>query len=129
MADRLLLESDVIKTIDKWTDDNGQLKGDISCIMEECPSVLEVVKTGHKKTCEEDQDSHFKEMRAVLDKYDKAKGGDTFNNFVNEFVVAMYHEVATNQIYKALKVLNDPDIHFDAKVAYIKFLEESTKNN
>ena len=35
MANRLLLERDVIKTIDRHTNDNNKLDNDISCILEE----------------------------------------------------------------------------------------------
>ena len=35
MANRLLHESDVIRVIDKHTNDEGQLDNDISCILEE----------------------------------------------------------------------------------------------
>lgn len=43
VANRLLLESDVIRTVDKHTYDDNQLDKDISCILEEVNSVsLEV---------------------------------------------------------------------------------------
>ena len=43
VANRLLLESDVIRTVDKHTYDDNQLDNDISCILEEVNSVsLEV---------------------------------------------------------------------------------------
>ena len=43
MANRLLLESDVIRAVDKHTKDNNKLDNDISCILEEINSVsLEV---------------------------------------------------------------------------------------
>lgn len=35
MTNRLLLESEVIKTVDKHTNDENQLDNDISCILEE----------------------------------------------------------------------------------------------
>lgn len=35
MENRLLLESEVIKTVDKHTNDKNQLDNDISCILEE----------------------------------------------------------------------------------------------
>lgn len=35
MENRLLLESEVIKTVDKHTNDENQLDNDISCILEE----------------------------------------------------------------------------------------------
>ena len=38
MANRLLLESEVIKTVDKHTNDDSQLDDDISCILEELKS-------------------------------------------------------------------------------------------
>lgn len=40
MANRLLLESDVIKAVDKHTNDDDQLDNDISCILEEVNSVV-----------------------------------------------------------------------------------------
>lgn len=40
MANRLLLESEVIKTVDKHTNDENQLDNDISCILEEVNSVV-----------------------------------------------------------------------------------------
>ena len=40
MANRLLLESDVIKAVDKHTNDNDQLDNDISCILEEVNPVV-----------------------------------------------------------------------------------------
>ena len=40
MADRLLLESDVVRTVDKHTYDDNQLDNDISCILEEVNSVV-----------------------------------------------------------------------------------------
>lgn len=44
MADRLLHESDVIRVIDKHTNDGGQLDNDISCILEELyPISLQMV--------------------------------------------------------------------------------------
>jgi hypothetical protein len=44
MADRLLHESDVIRVIDKHTNDDGQLDNDISCILEELyPISLQMV--------------------------------------------------------------------------------------
>lgn len=39
MENRLLFESDVVKAIDKYTDDDGKLQDDISCILEEVPPV------------------------------------------------------------------------------------------
>ena len=38
MENRLLLESEVIKTVDKHTNDENQLDNDISCILEELKS-------------------------------------------------------------------------------------------
>ena len=40
MANRLLLESEVIKTVDKHTNDDNQLDNDISCILEEVNPVV-----------------------------------------------------------------------------------------
>lgn len=40
MADRLLLESDVIEVIDKHMDEYGDLDDDISCILEELKSPI-----------------------------------------------------------------------------------------
>lgn len=40
MADRLLHESDVIRVIDKHTNDDGQLDDDISCILEEVKTAI-----------------------------------------------------------------------------------------
>lgn len=46
MENRLLLESEVIKTVDKHTNDENQLDDDISCILEE---VNPVVLVGSKE--------------------------------------------------------------------------------
>lgn len=46
MANRLLLESEVIKVVDKNTNDESQLDNDISCILEE---VNPVVLVGSKE--------------------------------------------------------------------------------
>lgn len=46
MENRLLLESEVIKTVDKHTNDDNQLDNDISCILEE---VNPVVLVGSKE--------------------------------------------------------------------------------
>lgn len=46
MENRLLLESEVIKTVDKHTNDENQLDNDISCILEE---VNPVVLVGSKE--------------------------------------------------------------------------------
>lgn len=46
VANRLLLESDVIRTVDKHTYDDNQLDNDISCILEE---VNPVVLVGSKE--------------------------------------------------------------------------------
>jgi hypothetical protein len=44
MANRLLFEKDVIRVIDKHTNDDGQLDNDISCILEELyPISLQMV--------------------------------------------------------------------------------------
>lgn len=44
MANRLLFEKDVIRVIDKHTNDDGQLDNDISCILEELyPTSLQMV--------------------------------------------------------------------------------------
>ena len=40
MANRLLFESDVIKAVDKHTNDDSQLDDDISCILEEVNPVV-----------------------------------------------------------------------------------------
>ena len=40
MANRLLFEKDVIKAVDKHTNDDSQLDDDISCILEEVNPVL-----------------------------------------------------------------------------------------
>lgn len=40
MANRLLFESEVIKTLDKHTNDENQLDNDISCILEEVKSPI-----------------------------------------------------------------------------------------
>ena len=47
---RLLCEDDVIKTVDKHTNDDGSLDDDISCILEE---VKDVVIAGSKKAMKE----------------------------------------------------------------------------
>ena len=47
---RLLCEDDVIKAVDKHTNDNGMLDDDISCILEE---VKNVVIAGSKKAMKE----------------------------------------------------------------------------
>lgn len=46
MANRLLLESEVIKVVDKHTNDESQLDNDINCILEE---VNPVVLVGSKE--------------------------------------------------------------------------------
>ena len=46
MANRLLFEKDVIKAVDKHTNDDSQLDNDISCILEE---VNPVVLVGSKE--------------------------------------------------------------------------------
>ena len=46
MANRLLFEKDVIKAVDKHTNDDSQLDDDISCILEE---VNPVVLVGSKE--------------------------------------------------------------------------------
>ena len=40
MANRLLFEEDVIRAVDKHTNDNSQLDDDISCILEEVDPVV-----------------------------------------------------------------------------------------
>ena len=40
MANRLLLENDVIRAVDKHTNDESQLDNDISCILEEVNPVV-----------------------------------------------------------------------------------------
>ena len=40
MANRLLFEEDIIKAVDKHTNDNCQLDDDISCILEELKSPI-----------------------------------------------------------------------------------------
>ena len=40
MANRLLFESDVIRAVDKHTNDDNQLDDDISCILEELKSPI-----------------------------------------------------------------------------------------
>ena len=47
MANRLLFEKDVIKAVDKHTNDDSQLDDDISCILEE---VNPVVLVGSKES-------------------------------------------------------------------------------
>ena len=42
MANRLLFEKDVIRTVDKHTNDDSQLDNDISCILEEITSPIQV---------------------------------------------------------------------------------------
>ena len=42
MENRLLLDSEVIKTVDKHTNDKNQLDNDISCILEEITSPIKV---------------------------------------------------------------------------------------
>ena len=44
MANTLLFESDVIKAVDKHTNDESQLDNDISCIFEEVNPVVLVAK-------------------------------------------------------------------------------------
>ena len=46
MANRLLFEEDVIRAVDKHTNDENQLDNDISCILEE---VIPVVLVGSKE--------------------------------------------------------------------------------
>lgn len=46
MANRLLLENDVIRAVDKHTNDDSQLDDDVSCILEE---VNPVVLVGSKE--------------------------------------------------------------------------------
>ena len=55
MANRLLLERDVIRAIDKHTNDNNKLDNDISCILEEVgtatiklPPIMLPTKTENK---------------------------------------------------------------------------------
>ena len=42
MANRLLFENDVIKAVDRHTNDDSQLDDDISCILEEITSPIKV---------------------------------------------------------------------------------------
>ena len=42
MENRLLLESEVIKTVDKHTNDENRLDDDISCILEEITSSIQI---------------------------------------------------------------------------------------
>lgn len=59
MADRLLLESDVIEAIDKHMDEYGELDDDISCILEEITSPIQV---GSVKI----EDNQIQKQRRIL---------------------------------------------------------------
>lgn len=59
MADRLLLESDVIEAIDKHMDEYGELDDDINCILEEITSPIQV---GSVKI----EDNQIQKQRRIL---------------------------------------------------------------
>lgn len=51
---RLLREEDIIRAVDKHTNDDGNLDNDITCILEEVPDILddcEIKLEGNKGSC------------------------------------------------------------------------------
>lgn len=87
MANRLLFEKDVIKAVDKHTNDDSQLDDDISCILEE---VNPVVLVGSKEAI----DSLKVEIKPVQ----KQKRVELFEN---EDVV-LEQTVVTDIIYPSM---------------------------
>lgn len=61
MANRLLFESDVIRAIDKHTNNESQLDDDISCILEE------VLETGNKPVQKQKRVQLFENEDVVLE--------------------------------------------------------------
>ena len=75
MANRLLLEEDVIKVIDKHMDEYGELNDDISCILEELKSpilvgskeALDNLKTENKPVQKQKRVQLFENEDVVLE--------------------------------------------------------------
>ena len=74
MANRLLLERDVIRAIDKHTNDNNKLDNDISCILEEVgtatielPPIMLSTKTENKPVQKQRRVLLFENENVVLE--------------------------------------------------------------
>lgn len=75
MANRLLLEEDVIKVVDKHMDEYGELDDDISCILEELKSpilvgskeALDNLKTENKPVQKQKRVELFENKDVVLE--------------------------------------------------------------
>ena len=66
MENRLLLESEVIKTVDKHTNDENQLDNDISCILEELKSPIIVDLKGAMNNFKIENKPIQKQRRVLL---------------------------------------------------------------
>lgn len=66
MANRLLFESDVIKAVDKHTNDKSQLDNDISCILEEVKSPILIGSKDKLDNLKPENKSVQKQRRVLL---------------------------------------------------------------
>ena len=66
MANRLLLESDVIKAVDKHTNDENQLDNDISCILKELKSPVFVGSKDALNNLKVENEPMQKQRRVLL---------------------------------------------------------------
>ena len=66
MANRLLLESDVIKAVDKHTNDENQLDNDISCILKESKSPVFVASKAALNNLKVENEPKQKQRRVLL---------------------------------------------------------------
>ena len=126
---RLLCEDDVIKAVDKHTNDDGSLDDDISCILEEVKDYRD------KITCE--NDSKLPNI-PIYNVKELKSNGDRICDTCNKEDVCMYKgELAQaakeiTQISERVNVFINTDIRckkWSGKVSNYKGLAENQKNS
>lgn len=124
--DRLLLESQVVASVDKHTNNYNRLDNDITCILEEVP---EVVIVGNKEAMSKlgentNSKKRFQHVRAVLDKYDVDDYSDT--QLMEELALALYldDDLDLGYFNKWITAIASLKIPGDAQYAIIKHLKQ-----
>lgn len=114
MANRLLFESEVIKTVDKYTNDENQLDNDISCILEEVNPVVLVGSKDALNNLKVENEPMQKQRRVLLfenENLDLEQRGNKYYLSLYDTIGKFKKEVTIDMKDDILEILNREDCY------------------
>ena len=114
MANRLLFESEVIKTVDKHTNDENQLDNDISCILEELKSPVFVGSKDALNNFKVENEPMQKQRRVLLfenENLELEQRGNKYYLSLYDTIGKFKKEVTIDMKDDILEILNREDCY------------------